>query len=177
MSNLKKIVIIGNAGSGKSFLAQQLHTILQLPVYHLDHYFWKPNWTYPDPDEYKKIHDQLCDQDEWIIEGMQLKLLEYRIQKADLVIFLDMPRSTCFYQIFKRTFTYYGKQAPSSAKGCPERIDWKFLKFLKWVWNFKKNYRPRIVKLFNEHATTKKLSVLQSKKEIDQLIEKLSLNK
>lgn len=146
-------------------------------MYHLDHYFWKPQWIHPDPDEYKIIHDQLCDQDEWIIDGMQLRLLEYRIQKADLIIFLDIPRYRCFYQIFKRTFTYYGKQAPSSAKGCPEGIDWKFIKFLKWVWNFKKRYPQRIMELFNANATKKEMYILKTPKEIDQFIKKLSLKK
>ena len=57
MKNIKRIAIIGNAGSGKSTLTQKLHTITNLPVYYLDQYFWKPGWVRTDPDEYKKIHD------------------------------------------------------------------------------------------------------------------------
>src|SRR3990167_5017001 len=103
MKSIKRIAIIGNAGSGKSVLAQKLHQILHLPVYHLDKYFWKSNWTHPDPDEYKIIHDKLCNQEEWIMDGMNLRLLEYRIQRADIIIFLDIPRYLCFWRIFKRT--------------------------------------------------------------------------
>jgi len=86
MKNPKKIAIVGNAGSGKSTLSQKLHRILNIPVFHLDKYFWKPNWAHPDPDEYKIIHDNLCESGEWIIDGNNLRLLEYRIQRADIVI-------------------------------------------------------------------------------------------
>jgi adenylate kinase family enzyme len=70
MKQFRRIAIIGNAGSGKSTLAQQLHAQYKLPLYHLDQYFWKPGWVRPDMDEYKKIHDALCDQEEWIIDGI-----------------------------------------------------------------------------------------------------------
>lgn len=171
---IKRIAIIGNAGSGKSILAQKLHQILNFPVYHLDKYFWKPNWTRPDPDEYKIIHDKLCDQDVWIIDGMNLRVLEYRIQKADIIIFLDIPRYICFWRIFKRTITYYGKETPNSAPHCQERINGEFIKFLKWVWDFKRKYVPRIMALLNSYTTTKEIYILKSQKEIDQFIEKLS---
>ena len=165
--NIKRIAIIGNAGSDKSVLAQKLHQILNLPVYHLDQYFWKPHWTHPNLDEYKLIHDALCDKDRWIIDGMNLRVLEYRIQKADMIIFLDIPRYICFWRIFKRTINYYGKETPSSAKDCPERINWKFFRFLKWVWDFKKRYPPKIMALLNAHADTKKIYILKSQNEID----------
>lgn len=172
MSKLKRIAIIGNAGSGKSTLAYKLQQKLNLPIYHLDKYFWKPNWVYPDPDEYKIIHDNLCDQDEWIIDGMNLRVLEYRIQRADIIIFLNIPRYKCFLNIFKRTFKYYGKETPSGAKDCPEQMGWKFIKFLKWVWDFKAKYPPKIMELFNIYKDTKEIYILRSQKEIDQFLEK-----
>jgi adenylate kinase family enzyme len=175
MKQIKRIAIIGNAGSGKSVVAQRLHQILHLPVYHLDKYFWKPQWTHPDPAEYKLIHDKLCDQDAWIMDGMNLRLLEYRIQRAEIIMFLDIPRYICFWRIFKRTFKYYGKEAPSSAPGCPEGITWKYIKFLKWVWDFKDRNPARIMELFNTYRDTKQIYILRSQKEIDHLIEKLTL--
>ena len=91
-NHVKRIAIIGNAGSGKSTLSQKLHTITNLPVYYLDQYYWKPGWVRTDPDEYKKMHDAICDKEEWIIDGINLRVMEYRIQRADVVIFLDIPR-------------------------------------------------------------------------------------
>lgn len=166
MKSIKRITIIGNAGSGKSTLSQRLHNITKLPVYHLDQYFWKPGWQHPDPDEYKKVHDEICDKEEWIIDGMNLRVLDYRIQYADMVIFLDIPRYQCFINIFKRTWRYYGKQTPSSANGCPERFNWAFIKFLKWVWDFKKRYPGKIQGIL-KHYSEKKIYILKSRKEVD----------
>ncbi len=174
MNNIKRIAIIGNAGSGKSTLAQKLSQILRLPVYHLDKYFWKPNWTQPDPEEYKKIHNELCDQEEWITDGMNLRLLDYRIQRADVIIFLDIPRFTCLLRITKRAIKYYGQERPTGAHKCPERINWAFIKFLKWAWDFKANYRPKIYELLNAYKNTKKIYVLKNQQEIDQCLEELS---
>src|SRR5438105_3043002 len=165
--NIKRIAIIGNAGSGKSTVANQLHQILKLPVFHLDKYFWKPNWVRTDPDEYKRIHDSLCDQDEWIIDGINLRVLEYRVQRADIIIFLDIPRYICFWRIFKRTIKNYGKETPSSALGCPERINWEFVKFLIWVWNFKRDYPPKIIALLDRYKDSKEIHIFKSQKKID----------
>jgi adenylate kinase family enzyme len=173
MKNVKRIAVIGNAGSGKSTLTQKLHKILELPIYHLDKYFWKPNWGRPDPHEYKIVHDTICDQDKWIMDGMNLKLLEYRIKKSDVVIFLDIPRYICFWRIFKRMFKYYGKVTPTSAEQCPERLNWDFLKFLKWIWDFKAKYRPKIIDLLNAYANTKEIYILKSPKEIERFIDTL----
>lgn len=170
MKNIKRIAIIGNAGSGKSVLAQRLAAILNLPVYHLDQYFWKPHWTHPNLDEYKTIHDELCDRGEWIIDGMNLRVLEYRAQRADMIIFLDIPRYICLWRIFKRTFKYYGKETPSSAPGCPEGFNRKFIHFLKWVWDFKKRYPEKIKELLTSYVSTKEIYILRSSKDVDLFI-------
>lgn len=178
MKTIKRIAIIGNAGSGKSMLAQKLHTIFKLPIYHLDKYFWKPGWVHPDYFEYAKVHSTICEQEEWIIDGMNLRLLEYRALHADMIIFLDIPRYKCFWRIFKRTWKYYGKETPSSAIGCAERFNWEFVKFLKWVWQFKKRYPERICEIVEDVVydfPEKQFVIVKSQKEIDQLVKKCSL--
>ena len=83
-----KIAIVGSPGSGKSTLASKLHEILGIPLYHLDQYFWKPGWQRPDRAEFAKIHYDLCDRDEWIIEGMATRHFAYRAEQADISFFL-----------------------------------------------------------------------------------------
>ncbi len=127
-----------------------------------------------DTDEYKKIHDTLCDREEWIIDGMNLRFLEYRVQRAEVILFLDIPRYICFWRIFKRTVQYYGKETPSSADGCYERFNWEFLKFLKWVWNFKKRYSAKIREIFKQYSE-KQIYILKSHQEIDAFVKNLKL--
>ncbi len=179
-----KIAIIGNAGSGKSTLGLQLHNILHIPLYHLDQYFWKPGWQEPDRAEFEKIHNQLCDKNEWIIEGMGIgqvqvkekvgliatRFFEYRIKKADIVIFLDIPTYLCFYRVFKRVLVHFGHVYFSNAKGCPERGP--DLKFLKFIWNFNSQRKPIIEALLQKYYTQKKVFVVKNKAEVNELIKK-----
>lgn len=125
----------------------------------------------PDLAEYKLIHHELCDKDAWIIEGMNLRVLEYRIIKADIIIFLNIPRYVCFWRIFKRTIQYYGKQTPSSAPECVEKFDKRFFHFLKWVWGFKANYLPKITELLFRYKNTKTIYVITSPCAIEQIYE------
>jgi adenylate kinase family enzyme len=155
-----KIAIIGMPGSGKSTLALELAKKLSLPVYHLDQYFWKPGWVEPDRAEFAKIHNGLCDRNQWIIDGCALRFFEYRIQKADVIIFIDISCLTAFYRVFKRLFENYGKEYFASAKGCPEQGP--TLKFLKYIWNFNTTQRPEIMRLLDLYKDTKKIIVIKS---------------
>lgn len=53
---MDKVMVVGSSGSGKSTFSRQLSKILKVPVYHLDMYFWKPNWQMMRYDEQIKIH-------------------------------------------------------------------------------------------------------------------------
>jgi len=167
-----KITIVGNAGSGKSNLGLKLHNILKLPLYHLDQYFWKPGWQESNYTEFEKIHNKLCDQDEWIIEGMNTRILEYRVKSADIIIFLDFPRYLCFYRVFKRAITCFGKVYFSSAKGCPE--GYLSFKFLKFIWNFPYKQKTRIESLIKKYKNQKKIFIIKNQTDLHKLIETLS---
>ncbi len=57
------------------------------------------------------------------------------------MIFVDQPRRTCLWRIFKRWWTDRGKRRPDLAEGCYENLDWEFT---EWVWTFERKARPRI---------------------------------
>jgi len=166
-----KIAIVGSPGSGKSTFAFKLHTVLHIPLFHLDQYFWQPGWQKPDRQEFKKTHQELCDAKEWIIEGMTISLFEYRMRQADIIIFLDVPLYICLYRILKRAFLNVGKVCFSSAPGCPEKFpSWEFLKY---VWDFRKIQKPEIEDCLAYYKNEKKIFVVKNKHQLDELIKKL----
>lgn len=167
-----KIAIIGNAGSGKSTLAATLHKMLNIPLYHLDQYFWKPGWIEPDRTEFEKIHNALCDKPVWIIEGMAIRFFAYRIQKADIIIFVDRSRYVCLYRVLKRAFKNHGSIRSSSAIGCPERLP--DLKFLKFIWNFPHNQKKQIELLCNNYKNQKKIFAVKNEKQLQEILLHLS---
>lgn len=166
-----KIAIIGNPGTGKSILACTLHEKLGIPLYHLDQYYWQPGWQRPDGEEFAKIHQQLCDKDEWIIEGMAVRLFGYRAAQADVIIFLDAPVYVCLYRIFKRAIVHFGKVYFSSAHGCHERMP--DCEFLSYVWNFNKKQKPEIEAVLHRYKNQKRIFVVKNRAELNELIKKL----
>lgn len=163
---MERIVIIGCGGSGKSTLARQLGEKLDLPVVHLDRLFWRPGWVQVSQEEFDKLHQAELAKDKWIMDGNFNRTIPERIQRCDTVIYLDFSRFACLLGVLKRVITTYGKTRPDMGEGCPERIDWEFL---KWVWNFNKNKRERNYKLLNE-ATHAETVVLKNRRAVKRFI-------
>lgn len=168
---MKKIVLIGSGGSGKSTLAKQLSRTLGIPVYHLDTLFWKPNWQAVPRAEQQQIQTDLISRDDWIIDGNYGGTMDLRLNAADTIIFLDLPRMTCVYRILKRSIRYRHEARPDMAAGCPEKID---VAFLKWVWRYPDEQRPGIRARLAQVEATKTIIVLKSRKEVRRFIENIA---
>lgn len=84
-----RISIVGGSGSGKSTLCNILSKSLNLPAIHLDAINYKPNWVEIDKTERDKIISMRAVEEKWIIDGNYNKTLKERLDKADLIIWLD----------------------------------------------------------------------------------------
>jgi adenylate kinase family enzyme len=166
---MQQIVIIGCGGAGKSTLAQELGKRTGLPVIHLDSIFWLPGWVEMNRDEFdRKIRAEL-EKEQWIIDGNYNRTMPERVARCDTIIYLDFSRMACLMGVVKRIWTTYGTVRPDMGEGCPERIDWEFL---KWVWNFNKKNRERNYKLLNE-ATHAETIVLKNRRAVKKFLKSL----
>ncbi len=164
----KRIAIIGCAGSGKTTLAFKLKEKHNLPLYHLDQYYWKPHWKRIEFEVFDAIHDELCERDSWIMEGSYYRVFYKRAFYANVIIFLDVPRYKCIWYVIKRAFLNRGIVLPGSPENCPQRLlSIEFLQFLKWVWHFNKLYKNMILTILEEYKDEKQIYILKSFKEID----------
>ena len=164
---MKKILVIGSSGAGKSTFSRRLHKATDLPLIHLDRLYWKPNWIEIDKDEWKQTVENALHGDAWILDGNYSATLEMRLEKCDTVIFLDLPRLLCVYRILKRVALYRPGSRPDIADGCDEQFDWKFLKF---VWNYPTRSKPKVETLLRKFANEKTIFRLCSKKEIEDFL-------
>lgn len=164
-----KIMVIGSSGSGKSTFSRELGEILSLPVYHLDLYYWKPGWIETPRDEWDDFNRQLVAKDQWIIDGHYGRTIDIRLQGADVIIFFDLSPVITTYRVIKRRVQYHGKTRPDLNEGCPESIDWPFIKY---GWNFRKDKRPNILKKLEEH-TDKKIIIIKRPGEARSLLNKI----
>jgi len=163
----QKIIIIGSGGSGKSTFARELGKKLDLPVIHLDSEFWKPGWVMPEREEWLKKLENLLSEPKWIAEGNYKSSLEFRLNKADAVIFLDFKRSVCIYRVIKRYLKYRRTTRPDMAEGCGEQID---LEFAKWLWGFPKKVRPQMIEILAKYPE-KNVVILRNSKEVKEFLE------
>src|SRR3982751_1716212 len=99
---MKKILVIGSGGAGKSTFAQRLGAILKLEVIHLDSLYWSSGWVEMPKDEWRTMVDELLKKDSWIMDGNYGGTLDIRLEAADTVVFLDISRLICLWRILKR---------------------------------------------------------------------------
>ena len=100
---MKRIIVLGCPGSGKSTFAVKLSKVLNLPLYHLDNIWWKKDRTHISRNEFDEKLQELLDKEQWIIDGDYSRTYEVRIKSADTVIFLDYDVGTCLESIYNRT--------------------------------------------------------------------------
>jgi len=156
---VKRILIIGCGGSGKSTLSKKLGKQLNLPVIHLDEYYWNPGWKPTTSEVWSEKVDDLISQEAWIMDGNYGGTMRARIERADANVFLHFPTLVCLYRVLKRTFKYFGKTRPNMPKNCPERFS---LEFYHYILIYNLTRVPTIKKLLNEHVDSKEIIILKS---------------
>jgi adenylate kinase family enzyme len=124
---MKRVLVIGSPGAGKSTLAAELARRSGLPLYHLDQLYWQPGWIEPDLDQWRASLEALLDQPRWIIDGNYGGSLPARLRRADTVVDLQVPAWRCLARVLGRIRAHRGRVRPDMAPGCEERLDWRFL--------------------------------------------------
>jgi adenylate kinase family enzyme len=137
--SVERVAVVGSGGSGKSTFSRQLGGATGLPVVHLDEHYWKPGWVETPRAEWVGVQEELFAADRWIADGNYSGTLDVRLARADTVIVLALPRTTCTVSVLRRTVGNLGR--PVQAAGCPERLD---LSFLRWVWRYPVESRGRL---------------------------------
>jgi adenylate kinase family enzyme len=125
---LSRIVIIGNSGSGKSYLAKSLSSIYSIPIVHLDQIFWKPggfNEKRPN-DEIQSEIEQRQKDESWIAEGVFGELATLFLARTQSLIFLDMDWPTCRKGLMSRG-------SESSRQLSAVKAEENFSKLLLWA--------------------------------------------
>jgi adenylate kinase family enzyme len=156
---MRKVLVIGSGGAGKSTFARRLGEILRIEVIHLDALYWHAGWIETPKPEWAETVAELVKRDAWVMDGNYSGTFDIRIKACDTLIFLDMPRLLCLWRVVRRWLVYRHTTRPDMAAGCNEKIDWEFI---LWVWNYPKANRPVVLELMRENAASKKVIRLRS---------------
>lgn len=149
---MNRTLIIGCSGGGKSTLARALGIKLSLPVVHLDKLWWCPGWLELGHEKFRPLVRDLVAEERWVIDGNYSDTWDIRMPRAEMIIWVDLPRHVCLWRVFRRAVMQLGAVRRDMAPGCPERLN---LEFFLYVWNFRKNYEKRIeaaLRDYGQHA-------------------------
>jgi len=136
---MRRVLVIGSPGSGKSAFSQRLASRAGLPLIHLDEHFWLPNWTRRfDADGWTAALGAMIAEESWVLDGNYPRTLELRASRADFAIVLVAPRYVCFYRVIKRKLL---RQRPDKGVLEPEPIS---RGFLQAIWNGPRNTKQEI---------------------------------
>ncbi|WP_420127915.1 hypothetical protein [Longimicrobium sp.] len=164
---MRKVLVIGSSGAGKSVFAARLAERTGLPLIHLDAIYWKPGWVKTPKDEWARTVDRLLARDRWVMDGNYAGTLGQRLAACDTVVFLDLPRAVCLWRAVKRRIVHHRTARPDVAPGCSERLTWEFI---RWIWAYPRTQRPRVLASLAALRPDQRAVVLRSDAEIDDFL-------
>ena len=162
---MKKIIVIGPGGSGKSYFSKELSKILNIPVFHLDNIFWNKNKTHISRDEFDVRLNEILNEESYIIDGDYSRTYEVRFKNADTIFFLDFPKDICLEGANSRI----GKKR-DDLPWIEEEFD---KEFKEWIINWFIETKPILIELINKYKNDKSIIIFKSREEANDFINSL----
>jgi len=151
---VKRIVILGRGGAGKSTLAQRLGQALRSPVTELDSIFWKPGPKPTPKHEWEQIQHRLLAGNRWVIDGDLGPYdihLAMRLSAADTIAVLDFPLWRCIWRTLRRSR--------------------ETREYWQWVYHYRRKSLPAITYAIEKHAAHADLYILRNPKEVQRFLD------
>ena len=155
---MKKVIVIGCPGSGKSTVSRALHNKTGIPLYHLDMMYWNADKTTVEKKVFLERLSVVLEKDEWIIDGNYGSTMELRMAACDTVIFLDYPLDICLDGIRERR----GKPR-SDMPWIETEEDAEFIEFIK---NYNEQQKPKVLELLKKYSD-KNIIIFKSREDAD----------
>lgn len=143
---MKRIMVIGCPGSGKSTFSRKLHTITGIPLFHLDMMNWNADRTTVDKAVFRERLSDTIKKSEWIIDGNYGSTIELRLKECDTVIFLDYPLEVCLEGIKERR----GKDRTDMP--WVESEDEEDVEFIEFIKNYNSQSKSQVMELLGKYS-------------------------
>ena len=149
---MKRVVILGRGGAGKTTLARQLGDITGLPVVELDKIFWRSGLSPTPHAEWIELQQTLIRKENWVLDGDlgPYDAVEARLHASDTIILLDFSFFRCAWRVLRRA---------------PERAD-----FWRWLLDYRRQSMPRLREAISRHAPKAEVHFLKNPKAVTKFI-------
>ena len=165
---MRKAIVIGCPGAGKSTFAKRLHEVTGLPLYYLDMLWHKPDRTNILKEEFDTRLGEIVQKDRWIIDGNYQRTLKMRLKYCDTVFLLDFPLETCL------------AGAESRIGKAREDLPWLETEFdeefKRWIMGFPENELPQIYELLEQYKGKTDIVIFRSREETKKYLARLTCN-
>lgn len=162
---MKKVIVIGCPGSGKTTFAEKLSKSTGLPLYYLDAIWHKSDKTHISREEFDERISEVFNKDKWIIDGNYKRTIEIRLKECDTVFLFDLPTDVCLQGANERI----GK-GRYDLPWIETELDPEFKTFIE---EFPKNTLPYIYELIDKNKREKQVIIFKSREEADDYINKM----
>lgn len=136
---MKKVIVIGCPGSGKSVFSRALRDATGLPLYPLDMICWRADRTMIPKEERTERILEILKTEAWIVDGNYSATMELRMSYCDTIFFLDYPTEVCYQGILSRR----GK--PREDMPWIEPADGTDEEFVRSVLEYNETQRPKVL--------------------------------
>ena len=161
---MKRIIVIGSPGAGKSTFARKLKDKTGLPLYYLDRIFHKPDKTTVTREEFDHRLQAILQTENWIIDGNYQRTLPVRFEACTDVFFLDFPLDQCLEGAASRVGTIREDLPWVEQEFDPE--------FRQYISDFPKDQLPKIYELVEQYREIRRITVFHSREEADKWFER-----
>ncbi len=161
---MKKVIVIGCPGSGKSMFSRRLHELTGMPLTHLDNLYWNADRTQVPKEEFLSRLHAVMSAGAWIIDGNYSSTMELRMSACDTVFFLDYPTEVCIQGINERR----GKPRPDMPWYESGEIDADFVSFVE---NYRRDSRPRVLEMLMQYPE-KSIYVFANRREAQRYLDR-----
>lgn len=159
---MKKVIVIGCPGSGKTTFAEKLNKCIGLPLYYLDAIWHKPDKTHIPREEFDQRISEIFATPEWIIDGNYNRTIETRLKECDTVFLFDLPTEVCLQGAAERL--------------CKGRYDLPWIEkeldpeFKGFIEEFSKTSLPKIYELLDKYKENRNVFVFKSREDADEYL-------
>ena len=159
---MKKIIVIGCPGSGKTTFAKRLGEAMRLPIYHLDAIWHKPDKTHIPREEFDLRQEEIFATEEWIIDGNYRRTVEMRVNACDTVILFDLPTKVCIEGALARVGKVRADMPWMESELDPQ--------FKDEIERFAGKVLPEIYEILERYKNDKKIIIFKSRDEADEFL-------
>lgn len=161
---MKRVIVIGCPGAGKSTFSRKLRDKTGLPLYYLDMIWHRPDRTNIPKEEFDARLAEILETECWIVDGNYSRTLEMRMKACDTVVLLDYPLEVCLAGAKERI-----RKKREDMPWVEEELDEEFR---QWILEFPEKTLPQIYELLEKYREGRQVMIFHSRQEADDYFER-----